>query len=170
LGRTVSFIPWPVIEGFTVGIAAIIFLQQVPFVTTPDDLAPGEVSTNAFAAAVQLVSSADWSYLPYSLGAVAIVAVCMVLAPKIHESIPGSLVGIIVVTVLAGIVPNPLATIEESIPQSLPTPSLPVIDPAALPTLLPAAGTIAALAAIESLLSAQGRLVDVRRRRLPAGP
>ena len=154
LGRTVSFIPWPVIEGFTVGIAAIIFLQQVPFVTTPDDLAPGEVSTNAFAAAVQLVSSADWSYLPYSLGAVAIVAVCMVVAPKIHDSIPGSLVGIIVVTVLAGIVPNPLATIE-AIPQSLPAPSLPVIDPAALPTLLPAAGTIAALAAIESLLSAR---------------
>ncbi|WGP05099.1 SulP family inorganic anion transporter [Bacillus subtilis] len=141
LGRTVSFIPWPVIEGFTVGIAAIIFLQQVPFVTTPDDLAPGEVSTNAFAAAVQLVSSADWSYLPYSLGAVAIVAVCMLLAPKFHESIPGSLVGIVVVTVLAGIVPNPLATIEE-IPQSL-------------PSLLPAAGTIAALAAIESLLSAR---------------
>ena len=54
LGRTVSFIPWPVIEGFTVGIAAIIFLQQVPFVTTPDDLAPGEVSTNAFAAAMHL--------------------------------------------------------------------------------------------------------------------
>ena len=151
LGRTVSFIPWPVIEGFTVGIAAIIFLQQVPFVTTPDDLAPGEVSTNAFAAAVQLASTADWSYLPYSLGAVAIVAVCMVMAPKIHESIPGSLVGIIVVTVLAGVVPNPLATIEE-IPQSLPTPSLPIIDPASLPTLLPAAGTIAALAAIESLL------------------
>ena len=154
LGRTVSFIPWPVIEGFTVGIAAIIFLQQVPFVTTPDDLAPGEVSTNAFAAAVQLVSSADWSYLPYSLGAVSIVAVCMLLAPKFHESIPGSLVGIAVVTVLAGIVPNPLSTIEE-IPQSLPTPSLPVVDPASLPSLLPAAGTIAALAAIESLLSAR---------------
>lgn len=30
LGRAVTFIPWPVIEGFTVGIAAIIFLQQVP--------------------------------------------------------------------------------------------------------------------------------------------
>ena len=30
LGRLLAFIPWPVIEGFTVGIAAIIFLQQVP--------------------------------------------------------------------------------------------------------------------------------------------
>ncbi|SMX72624.1 sulfate permease, SulP family [Brevibacterium iodinum ATCC 49514] len=154
LGRSVSFIPWPVIEGFTVGIAAIIFLQQVPFVTTPADLAPGEVSTNAFVAAVQLVSSADWSYLPYSLTAVAIVAVCMIIAPKIHHAIPGSLIGIIVVTVLAGLVPNPLATIS-AIPQSLPAPSLPSFDLTALPSLLPAAGTIAALAAIESLLSAR---------------
>nr|MCW1079703.1 SulP family inorganic anion transporter [Streptococcus anginosus] len=30
LGRAVSLIPWPVIEGFTVGIAAILFFQQVP--------------------------------------------------------------------------------------------------------------------------------------------
>jgi len=30
LGRAVTFLPWPVIEGFTLGIAAIIFLQQVP--------------------------------------------------------------------------------------------------------------------------------------------
>ena len=30
VGRAVTFIPWPVIEGFTLGIAAIIFLQQVP--------------------------------------------------------------------------------------------------------------------------------------------
>ena len=60
------------------GIAAIIFLQQVPFVTTPEDLSPGQVSTNAFAAAIQLVSTADWSYLPYSLAAVAIVVGCRI--------------------------------------------------------------------------------------------
>ena len=33
LGRAVAFIPWPVVEGFTLGIAAIIFLQQVPLAT-----------------------------------------------------------------------------------------------------------------------------------------
>src|SRR5699024_2198609 len=147
LGRTVSFIPWPVIEGVTVGIAAIIFLQQVPFATTPEDLPPGQASTNAFAAASQLVSPHDWSYLPSSLRAGANGGGCLVLAPTIHSSIPGSLIGIIIVTVIAGLVPNPLATIG-SIPQSLPSPAVPIIDPAALPTLLPAAGTIAALAAI----------------------
>lgn len=154
LGRAVSFIPWPVIEGFTLGIAAIIFLQQVPFVTTPQGSHPGEHSTNAFVAAGQLIAEADWSYLPYSLSAVAIVVICMVVAPKIHAAIPGSLVGIVIVTILAAIVPNPLATIGE-IPQSLPLPALPSIDLSALGGLLPAAGTIAALAAIESLLSAR---------------
>ncbi|MGO2859880.1 MAG: SulP family inorganic anion transporter [Brevibacterium sp.] len=154
LGRAVSFIPWPVIEGFTLGIAAIIFLQQVPFVTSPVSSRPGEHSSNAFVAASQFVTEADWSYLPYSLVAVAIVVVCMVIAPKIHASIPGSLVGIVIVTVLAGIVDTPLASIGE-IPRSLPLPSLPAIDLGAIGSLLPAAGTIAALAAIESLLSAR---------------
>lgn len=154
LGRAVSFIPWPVIEGFTLGIAAIIFLQQVPFVTTVKRSLPGEHSTNALVAAGQLIAEADWTYVPYSLAAVAIVVVCMVGAPRIHAAIPGSLVGIVIVSILAVIVPNPLATIGE-IPRSLPTPSLPPLDSAILLDLLPAAGTIAALAAIESLLSAR---------------
>lgn len=154
LGRAVSFIPWPVIEGFTMGIAAIIFLQQVPFVTTVTRSLPGEHSTNALVAAGQLIAEADWTYVPYSLAAVAIVVVCMVGAPRIHAAIPGSLVGIVTVSLLAVIVPNPLATIGE-IPRSLPSPSLPPVDSAILIDLLPAAATIAALAAIESLLSAR---------------
>lgn len=154
LGRAVSFIPWPVIEGFTMGIAAIIFLQQVPFVTTVTRSLPGEHSTNALVAAGQLIAEADWTYVPYSLAAVAIVVVCMVGAPRIHAAIPGSLVGIVIVSLLAVIVPNPLATIGE-IPRSLPSPSLPPVDSAILIDLLPAAATIAALAAIESLLSAR---------------
>ena len=154
LGRAVSFIPWPVIEGFTLGIAAIIFLQQVPFVTTAKRSLPGEHSTNALVAAGELIAEADWTYVPYSLAAVAIVVICMLGAPRIHAAIPGSLVGIAVVSVLAVIVPNPLATIGE-IPRSLPAPSLPPIDSAILLDLLPAAGTIAALAAIESLLAAR---------------
>ena len=154
LGRAVSFIPWPVIEGFTLGIATIIFLQQVPFVTTPNKSQPGEHSTNALVAAAELIAEADWSYLLYSLTAVAIVVVSMVAAPKIHPSIPGSLVGIVIVTVLAVVVENPLATIG-AIPHSLPLPSVPAIDLGAIGGLLPAAATIAALAAIESLLSAR---------------
>ena len=56
LGRAVTFIPWPVIEGFTLGIAAIIFLQQVPaaFGTT----APAGART--LPAAWAVATHADW--------------------------------------------------------------------------------------------------------------
>src|SRR5471032_2845026 len=49
VGRVVSYIPWPVIEGFTLGIAVIIFLQQVPSAIGTK----AGPSTNAFIAAVQ---------------------------------------------------------------------------------------------------------------------
>src|SRR5690606_34647907 len=66
-----------------------------------------------------------------------------------------------VVAVLAWLLPTPLATIG-TIPASIPAPSLPVIDPEMLGVLLPAAATVAALAAIESLLSARvaGSMAD----------
>ena len=154
LGRAVSFIPWPVIEGFTLGIAVIIFLQQVPLLTSPHAVHAGEHSSNAIIAAVQSIAEADWSYVPWSLGAAAIVAVIMLIAPRIHRALPGSLIGIAVVTVLALIVATPLSTIG-ALPSSLPAPSVPSLDPAVIGQLLLPALTVAALAAIESLLSAR---------------
>ncbi|NMA77575.1 MAG: SulP family inorganic anion transporter, partial [Actinomycetales bacterium] len=161
LGKVVSIIPWPVIEGFTLGIACIIFMQQIPLITSADPAAPGEHSSNALVAAAQSLLAADPAYLLWALGAVAIVAACMVIAPRIHPSIPGSLIGIAVVALLAVLIPGPLATIG-AIPASLPAPSLPHIDPELLGVLLPAAATVAALAAIESLLSARvaGSMAD----------
>ncbi|NMA76872.1 MAG: SulP family inorganic anion transporter, partial [Actinomycetales bacterium] len=94
LGKVVSIIPWPVIEGFTLGIACIIFMQQIPLITSSDPAVPGELSSNALVAAVQSLTTADATYLLWALGAVAIVAACMVIAPRIHPSIPGSLIGI----------------------------------------------------------------------------
>ncbi|MGP5006710.1 SulP family inorganic anion transporter [Brachybacterium tyrofermentans] len=154
LGRVVGIIPWPVIEGFTLGIACIIFMQQIPLVTSPVQAAPGELSSNALVAAFQALSAADPGYLLLALGAVAVVVACMLIAPRIHPSVPGSLVGIAVVTVLCAVLPGPLARIG-TIPATLPSPSLPALDPALLQVLLPAAATVAALAAIESLLSAR---------------
>ncbi|MBX9719154.1 MAG: sodium-independent anion transporter, partial [Microbacteriaceae bacterium] len=55
LGRAVAVIPWPVIEGFTLGIAVIIFLQQVPAALG----APAGPSTNSLVAAVQTVAATD---------------------------------------------------------------------------------------------------------------
>ena len=154
LGRAISFIPWPVIEGFTLGIAVIIFMQQVPLVTSPHTAAAGEHSANAIIAAGQSIAAADWGYLAWALGAVAIVAACMLIAPRIHRSLPGSLIGIIIVTVLLIVVPAPLARIG-ALPSSLPMPSLPALSPESISVLLLPAFTVAALAAIESLLSAR---------------
>ncbi len=154
LGRAVSFIPWPVIEGFTLGIAIIIFLQQVPLLTSPTLLGAGEHSSNAVVAAVQALAAADWQYVPWAAGAVAIVAACMTIAPRIHAALPGSLIGIVIVTVIALALSAPLAVIG-ILPSSIPTPALPSFDVATLGALVLPAVTVAALAAIESLLSAR---------------
>ncbi|MFT4281310.1 SulP family inorganic anion transporter [Microbacterium sp.] len=154
LGRAVSFIPWPVIEGFTLGIAAIIFLQQVPMLLSPHVATAGQHSTNAAVAAVEALAAPDAGYLLWAAGVVVVVAGCMLLAPRVHRAIPGSLVGIVVTTAAVAIVPTPLATIGP-LPSALPLPTLPAIDPETIALLLGPAATVAVLAAIESLLSAR---------------
>lgn len=150
LGRVVSYIPWPVIEGFTLGIAVIIFAQQVPAaVGTP----AGE-STIAVVAAAQALTHAGGSTALWPLVAVAVVAVVMVLAPRWHPQLPGSIVGIVVVTVLAGASGVSLARIGV-LPSSLPAPALPEMTTADLTALLGPACAVAVLAAVESLLSAR---------------
>lgn len=154
LGRAVSFIPWPVIEGFTLGIAVIIFVQQVPLLVSPTPAGAGEHSSNAVVAAAQAVAGADRAYVPWALGAAAVVVACMLVAPRIHPALPGSLIGIAIVTALAVVLPTPLAVIG-ALPSSLPAPAIPAVDLATLGDLAVPALTVAALAAIESLLSAR---------------
>jgi SulP family sulfate permease len=150
LGQVVSFIPWPVIEGFTLGIAVIIFLQQIPTAIGSKTA----TSTNALVAAVQSFSGMTWPTLGLDLAVVAVVAAIMIVAPRIHPKVPGSIIGIILVTVLASVTALPVTRIG-ALPSSLPAPSWPFIDPAILPTLVGPVLTVAALAAIESLLSAR---------------
>lgn len=160
LGRAVTFIPWPVIEGFTLGIAAIIFLQQVPaaFATTSP---PGE---RTLAAAWRILTNADWTQAAITLGAVALIALLMILLPHLHRAIPESLTAVVAVTVLVVALDIPIATIGE-LPSNLPAPVLPHADLGALRDVVGAALAIAALAAIESLLSAR-----VAATMAPTGP
>jgi SulP family sulfate permease len=85
LGRVVSYIPWPVIEGFTLGIAVIIFLQQVPAAIGSS---PGR-SSNAVVSAIQSFGTVSGGSIGWAIGAVAVVAVIMVFAPRIHPKLPG---------------------------------------------------------------------------------
>ena len=150
LGRVVSYIPWPVIEGFTLGIAVIIFLQQVPAAVGSR---PGP-SSNAFVAAVQSFGQVSWTTVVWPLAVVVLVAAIMVIAPRIHKQLPGSIIAIVLVSVAASLLGLPLAEIG-ALPASLPAPGLPDIDAALLQQLIAPALTVAALAAIESLLSAR---------------
>lgn len=152
LGRAVSFIPWPVIEGFTFGIAVIIFLQQVPALTRADTA--GASHSNVVVTAVESIAQLDAMYMLWALAAVVLVAACMLLLPRIHRAIPGSLIGIALVTAGAIWLPTPLATIGE-LPNSLPPPTIPPMNAALLAELALPALTVAALAAIESLLAAR---------------
>lgn len=150
LGRAVTFIPWPVVEGFTLGIAMIIFLQQVP-------AALGTVaSTGAapLAAAYQSVAQAVWPDAGLTMAIVGVVVAIMVGAPKVQRSVPASLVAVAVATGAAVVFSLPITRIGP-LPPTLPSPVLPHADLAALRSLMGAALAIAALAAIESLLSAR---------------
>jgi SulP family sulfate permease len=150
LGRAVTFIPWPVIEGFTLGIAVIIFLQQVPSAVG----VPAAEGANAIVGAVDAVLRASWPDAAWSLAVVAAVTAIMLVAPRIHRLVPGSIVAIVVVTAVAALAGLPVATIGE-LPTGLPAPVIPAVAPESLVALLLPAATVAALAAIESLLSAR---------------
>jgi SulP family sulfate permease len=149
LGRWAGVLPWPVVEGFTLGIALLIFLQQVPAalgVDKPD----GENTALVAARALGDWAGSGWQ----ALALVALVAVTMVAVPRLHRALPASLVAVGAATALSELAGLDVARIGH-IPAGLPAPSLPSIALGDLPGLAPAVVAVAALAAIESLLSAK---------------
>ena len=150
LGRAITFVPWPVIEGFTVGIAIIIALQQVPYalgVPTPE-------GDRAIVVAWDAVRAAGGTTTLWALGIVALAVVIMVVLPMIRRSLPASLIAVVGTTLIVWLLGADVPVIGH-IPSSLPAPSLPALDPGTLSDLTGAALAVAALAAIESLLSAR---------------
>lgn len=157
LGRAVGVIPWPVIEGFTVGIAVIIAAQQIPAVFSTS--AP--VGQNAVVAAADAASHAG-SQASWSVGLTVLVVVIMVAGQRISARFPASLLAVAVATVVAQLTHAPVERIG-ALPEGLPAPTIPQVSPDLIVTLLPAAFAIAMLSAIESLLSAKvaGTMADV---------
>ena len=151
VGRLLAFIPWPVIEGFTVGIATIIFLQQVPAalgVPKPK----GENTAAVAFRSVRAALSGDGSWA--ALGIVVLVAAVMIVAPRLRRSLPSSLIAVVIATTVAQLA-GTVATRIGSLPDSLPAPSWPAMSIDRLSELFGPALAVAALAAIESLLSAK---------------
>lgn len=152
-GRAIRYVPVPVIEGFTAGIAVIIALQQLPAALGVDVhaeriLALAADAVRAWAAAP------DWVAPATTAG----VAVAIVAIARVRAGFPVALVLVVVATVANALLADrdgaaPLATIG-AIPSGLPAPRLPAVPWADLDTLALAAVAVAALGALESLLSA----------------
>lgn len=147
-GRYMRYIPLPVVEGFTVGIAVVIALQQVPAIlgidTTGESGAAGTMS-----AVTAWLAAPD----PLPIAVAGFVAATMLIAARIRPGFPVSLPAVVAATVVVAVAGVDVATIGV-IPVGLPAPSLPAADVARLGNLLLPAVAVAALAALESLMSA----------------
>ena len=157
LGTIIKYIPYPIVVGFTSGIAVTIFTTQVKdlFGLSISNL-PSDFIEKWQCYAANFRTADLWS----SIVGIASVAVIM-LMPKINKKIPGSLVAIIIMTVLALLLKQyaGVTTIETigdrfSISNSLPQADMPHITWETIKSLVSPALTIAILGAIESLLSA----------------
>jgi SulP family sulfate permease len=148
LGRLLAYVPWPLIEGFTVGIAVVIAAQQVPNAL---GVAKPDIENAAGAAAVavtRFVEQPRWAVLGLLVLSVALTAGL----PRVHRSLPASLIAVTAVTVVAELTHLDAGRIGV-LPASLPVPSLP--DLSGLSGLLGPALIVAFLAGLESLLSAR---------------
>lgn len=149
LGRYISFIPSPVITGFTSGIALIIAIGQLDNVLGVKTAAAENALIKFFDYFLH-PPSPDWR----SVLIAGLVMLTMIIMPRFTKSIPGSLVGLAIASVIVAVLGWNIPTIG-SIPQTillderLTWASIPW---AHLPDLVPAAISIAALGAIESLL------------------
>ncbi|MBC7460460.1 MAG: SulP family inorganic anion transporter [Thermoleophilia bacterium] len=150
LGRAVTLIPWPVVEGFTLGIAAIIFLQQLPLVLD----ARHATDTGILPASWHILRSADWSNSVAPLVVALAVIVVMHVSRQARPTFPGSLVAVIGAAVACVAFNIDVGTIGSVSLDSF-TPGLDLPGLRAFENLLPSAGVIALLASLESLLSAR---------------
>lgn len=159
-GQYMRYVPAPVIEGFTLGIAAVIALQQAPFVFGLPQPEGHNVTVIAASLFRDFVADPNWTPLLMALG----VAAVMLVGARLRPTLPFSLLAVVAATALVHLTPLSTPTIG-ALPSGLPSPSLDFVDPAAMGPLMGAAVAVAALAGLESLLSAtvaDGMRVDER--------
>ncbi len=153
LGTLIKFIPYPVVVGFTSGIALLIFSTQIKdFFGLTMASVPSEFHEK-WIAYFQAFSSVNL----YVLGIAVISLIIMIFWPKITHKIPGSLVAIIVSTIIVIVFKLPVDTIGSKfgeIPSNLPSLQMVEVNFGMIKGLIGPAVVIALLAAIESLLSA----------------
>ena len=151
-GDLIKFIPKTITIGFTLGIAIGIVVGQIKdFLGLNMGAVPAEFLTKLVAYSHNLASI---NYITLAIGILALLI--QIFWPKVSKKIPGSLVAIIVTTLLVAIFKLPVKTIGDlyTIKAGLPSFSMPVLSFSLVREMILPAFTIAMLAAIESLLSA----------------
>lgn len=159
LGAVIKFIPYPIIVGFTSGIAVTIFTTQIADVfglNFDGEKVPGDF-IGKWLVYARHFDTVNWWNALVSFVSIFIIAI----TPKFSKKIPGSLIAIVVVTLAVYLmkVYGSITTIDTigdrfSIQAQLPEAVVPALDWEAVKNLFPVAVTIAVLGAIESLLSA----------------
>ena len=165
-GSLIRLVPEPVINGFTIGIAAIIALSQLPDavgITLPAGT-PAE-AIERLPAIWAARDSLDWPSLAVGLATI----IAIVGLRRAFPRFPGLIVAVASASAGVALWDLPVDTLGDrfgALPASLPMPSLPVITLARLIELLPSALIIAFLAGVESLLSAMvaDRMVQGKHR------
>ena len=157
LGTIIRFIPYPIVVGFTSGIALTIFTTQIKdlFGLTMDKVPADFISK--WIAYFHSFDTTNWIALGVGIGSILLI----IVTPRFSKKIPGSLIAIIVVTVAVYLMKNyggidciPTIGDRFTIKSELPDAVVPALDWEAIKNLFPVAITIAVLGAIESLLSA----------------
>ena len=165
-GSLIRLVPEPVINGFTIGIAAIIALSQLPDavgITLPAGT-PAE-AMERLPAIWAARDSLDWPSLAVGLATI----IAIVGLRRAFPRFPGLIVAVALASAAVALWDLPVDTLGArfgALPASLPMPSLPVVTLARLIELLPSALIIAFLAGVESLLSAMvaDRMVQGKHR------
>lgn len=152
-GSLIKYIPYPITVGFTSGIAVTLFSTQVKdFLGLSMTKAPSEFIPKWEA----YISHMNTTNL-YTLAIGLLALVILIFWPKINKKIPGSLIALIVTTLVVFIFNLPVATIGSQfgkISSNIPMPHIPNLNLNTLKALIGPAFTIALLGGIESLLSA----------------
>ncbi|KUN82759.1 SulP family inorganic anion transporter [Streptomyces griseoruber] len=149
-GRYMRYIPAPVVEGFTLGIACVIGLQQVPSALGVPRPEGDRVLVVTWRAIGEFVRSPNW----IALGFAVVVAAVMLAGARWRPTVPFSLLAVAAAAVVAQAGGLDAAKPIGELPSGLPAPSLSFLDVGSLGTLMVPAVAVAALAALESLLSA----------------
>ncbi|CAL9637866.1 SulP family inorganic anion transporter [Streptomyces sp. enrichment culture] len=149
-GKYMRYVPAPVVEGFSLGIACVIALQQVPNALGVDKPEGERVLVVTWRALGEFAQHPNWTAVAFA-GAVAAV---MLVGSRRWPKVPFSILAVIAATVVAQLAGLDDARPIGDLPSGLPAPSLAFLDVSALGSLFTAAVAVAALAALESLLSA----------------